>query len=420
MKTLKRFLTVTMAALFMGAFAMTTQAQNTDGLQYFSSYGQDGLNTFEGQKVEGTQYDGFKLKWGAAFTQQWQDLIQSNDNGGLNDIGPGFNLATANLNLDAQLADGMRLHLVTYLSSRHHSEAWVKGGYLQADKLPMLHSDLVDNLMQYLRLRIGHMEVNYGDNHFRRTDNANSLRNPFVGNYLMDSFTTEVGAEAYLMNSGVIAMLGVTGGQLHPDVTNPDGRTPSVYGKLGYDNYAKDGLRFRLTGSFYHNNNPTQLYHGDRSGARYYEVMAPGDAWSGRVQPAFSTGFTSYMINPFVKYEGFEFYGVFETTTERKSNGGNGNNAKQYSVEGIYRFGNADQLFIGARYNTVNGDLAGAVAPTTEQSVDRTQISAGWFMTKNVLMKGEYVIQNYNDFGTNSLYNGAQFKGLMVEAAIAF
>ena len=39
------------------------------------------------------------------------------------------------------------------------------------------------------------MEINYGDAHFRRSDNGNAIYNPFVGNYIMDAFTTEIGGE---------------------------------------------------------------------------------------------------------------------------------------------------------------------------------------------------------------------------------
>ena len=60
------------------------------------------------------------MKWGAAFTQQLQGVDHNNTPGGLVELGAGFNTATANLNTDVQLADGIRVNLITYLSSRHH------------------------------------------------------------------------------------------------------------------------------------------------------------------------------------------------------------------------------------------------------------------------------------------------------------
>ena len=62
--------------------------------------------------------------------------------------------------------------------------------------------------MEIVTVTVGHFEINYGDAHFRRSDNGNAIYNPFVGNYIMDAFTTEIGAEVYLEADGVIAMGG--------------------------------------------------------------------------------------------------------------------------------------------------------------------------------------------------------------------
>ena len=116
-------------------------------------------------------------------------------------IGPGFGYATANLYVNTQLADGMRLTMTLYLSSRHHQETWVKDGYVMIDKSPVnftAYNGILNNLWaRYITVKAGHMEINYGDAHFRRTDNGNGVYNPFIGNYLLDSFTTEIGGEIY-------------------------------------------------------------------------------------------------------------------------------------------------------------------------------------------------------------------------------
>ncbi|HKL87809.1 MAG TPA: hypothetical protein VJ884_02315, partial [Salinibacter sp.] len=199
-----------------------------------------------------TAYNGFAIKLGGAFTQQMQAISQSNDapdgsDASIPEIGRGFNLATANLDLDVQMARGIQLHVRTYLSSRHHPEAWVKGGYLQVNELPMFDSDGVDRVMNNLSIRAGHFMPNYGDAHFRRTDNADAIHNPFVGNNVIDAFTTEVGAEATFQSNGFLAVGGF-GGALNPSVTNPDDRAPSWHGKLGYDSQINDLIRVRLTG----------------------------------------------------------------------------------------------------------------------------------------------------------------------------
>ncbi len=52
--------------------------------------------------------------------------------------------------------------------------------------------------MNYLTLKVGVMELNYGDEHFRRSDNAEVMNNAFVGNYIMDAFTTAPGIGGYV------------------------------------------------------------------------------------------------------------------------------------------------------------------------------------------------------------------------------
>ena len=203
-------------------------------IQHYRPQDRRGLNMFEAPKEEGVAYNGFKLTWGAAFTQQYQSLSHSNtatakpvttagvttDANKLIEIGSGFNNAVANLYMNAQIARGIRVSLNSNLSSRHHNETWVNDGFLLIDASPFDVAAL-NTLMKYLTLRVGHFDINYGDAHFRRSANGNAMYNPFVGNYIMDAYTTEIGAEAYLRSNGWLAMAGVTGGEIRGQVTSP-------------------------------------------------------------------------------------------------------------------------------------------------------------------------------------------------------
>lgn len=407
-------------------------AQRSDVPQYFRPYDQRGVTTFEATPTDTVGYEGFQLFWGAGFTQQFQSIDHANaadpvlvDGANVNRlaaIGSGFNLATANLNLDAQLAEGIRVNLVAYLSSRHHSEAWVKGGYVQVDELPMLGSHRLDRIMQDLTVRAGHFEINYGDAHFRRTDNGNAMHNPFVGNYILEAFTTEIGGEIYARSNGLLAVAGVTGGEMKGAVSDPSDRAPSFYGKLGVDRQLTDELRVRLTGSAYTTARSAgnSLYFGDRAGSRYYDVMvnASGSNFtSGRINPVLRDEVTSYMVNPFVKLRGLELFGTYERATGQNHGESVDRAWNQYAVEGLYRFLPREQLYLGARYNLVRGELIGSGA---EVEVDRVQVGAGWFVTRSLLVKLEYVTQEYRDFPITDILHGGQFDGFMLEGVIAF
>ncbi|TDN95282.1 hypothetical protein DET49_102167 [Salegentibacter sp. 24] len=393
-------------------------------LPNFREPDQRGINEFEAPKDKITYFDGVQVRVGGASTIQFQDLDHENAAGNLPELEGNFNLATANLDLDVLLYDGVRMHLRTYLSSQHHTEAYVKGGYIQIDELNFISEGFASGLMNHLRFKIGHMENNYGDAHFRRTDNAMALYNPFVGNYLMDSFTTEVGAEVYMFNGPWLGMLGFTNGKLNQS-TSGDGETdPSFLAKVGYDNQLSEDLRFRLTGSLFHSGHNysrgNYLYTGDRAGSRYYNVMTNADGGdgfrAGRIAPSFKNEMTSFMINPFIKFGGLEFFGIYETTSGKDIGESDTRNYTQLSGELIYRFGVQEDFYFGGRYNTVNGEMA-----TGEDiSVNRFQLGAGWFMTKNILAKLEYVNQEYNDYPTGDIHAGGQFNGITLEAAISF
>ena len=406
-------------------------------IQYYRPQDKRGLNVFESPKQEGAEYTGFKLSWGAAFTQQYQSLKHSNtaspklvttagvttDVNKLIEIGSGFNNAVANLYMNAQLARGIRVSLNSNLSSRHHNETWVNDGYLLIDASPFDVAAL-NSIMKYLTLQVGHFEVNYGDSHFRRTANGNAMFNPFVGNYIMDAYTTEIGAQALVRSNGWLAMMGVTGGEIRGQVTKPKDRSLSYLTKLGYDKQVSPELRFRLTGSVYAKAKSVSntLYSGDRAGSRYYDVLEntasteSAQAWSGAIQPGFKSEVHALVINPFVKYQGLELFGNIEQAKGRAVTETADRTWHQNVGEVVYRLLN-DQVYVGGRYNTAWGQLVGI---TNDVKVNRYQLGGGWFVTPNVLAKAEYVSQKYLDFPTTDIRSGGKFNGLMIEGVVAF
>jgi hypothetical protein len=431
MRKLFRNITIaTIALLSVQAFSQEREARDLDNFRYRDLRG---VNQFEAPKDTVSTFDGLQVRIGGASTIQFQGLSHEStgkpvDGDGntiqLMDLGSNFNLPTANLDLDIHLYDGLRMHLRTYLSSRHHPEPYVKGGYIQIDKLDFISEGFLEPLMNNVRIKIGHMENNYGDAHFRRSDNAQALYNPFVGNLIMDAFTTEVGAEVYYFNNGFMGMVGVTNGKLNQSVDKSNDTGPSFLAKLGYDNMINDDLRLRLTGSVYHTNKSanSMLYNGDRAGSRYYLVMEAEGAspvsnfTSGRFNPGLRNEVTAIMFNPFVKYKGLEFFGTYERATGKANAELDTRSFDQYAAELIYRFGNSENMYVGGRYNYVDGEMMGG----TEVDMSRFNLAAGWFMTKNVLAKVEYVNQKYNGFPASDLRNGGKFDGIMLEAIISF
>ena len=431
MKSLINLLSVLLVTLFVTSLS----AQ----IQYTRATNQDGINVFEPSKMDANEFQGFELNIGGAFTQGFQALNHSNADTfklaskKLYALGNGFNLAAANLNFDVQLGDGIRMYLENYMAARRHNEFWVKGGYIQIDKLPMFGNP--EWYTKYFRVKLGHMEINYGDQHFRRSDGGNTIFNPFIENHIMDQFATEIGGEVYAFpTDGLMLMLGMTNGLIRNNIfdysTNPAGqvqkKNPAILLKAAYDKKVSDKLRYRLSASMYSNSespSPT-LYSGDRTGSNYFGVMelssytnGTSQVTSGRFSPGSFNSITAFIINPFVKYQGLEIFGSYEIangktiaeTTDRKTS--------QLAVEAVYRFLANEQVFLGARYNTVTSRLSGL---TSDVDVNRFALAAGWFPTKNLLLKGEYVTQKYENFPGTDYRNQGAFDGISIQAVVGF
>lgn len=375
---------------------------------------------FEAKKLDAEGFEELKVKVGADFALQYQGISHEADVE-LIDLKKNINLPTANLAIISDLAPGIRLYMNTYLSSRHHNEAWVEGGYLTIDKLPFWAA--TDNIMEFLTIKAGVMMPNYGDAHYYRSNNAAVTSNPFVGNWIMDAFTNNPGMEFLFRKDGILANVGINNGRMNYGRGGDLGEDLVFNWKLSYDTNINEDLRLRASFSGYHvgkGHSGSTLWDGDRAGARYYNVMQLFDASvpanntadanfrSGRWSPgANQTEMNSYMANLFAQFHGLELFGIYETMKGVRNAADQ--EFTQLAVQGIYRYGD---FYGGTRWNKVEDKLS-------DSSVSRVNIGGGWNMVEYVLIKLDYVIQNY-DGPAHGAIDGGEFKGLVVEAAISF
>jgi hypothetical protein len=403
-------------------------------IQNFRANDTRGINVFEAPKDAGIGFTGFKLDFGTGFSQNFQSLRHSNratavvvagvNTNQLMNIGNGFNTAQANLYLNAQVAPGIRLAMTSYLSSRHHNETWVKDGYALIDASPF-DIKAFNTIMKYTTIKVGHFEINYGDQHFRRTDNGQSFFNPFIGNLMTDAFTTEIGAEVYVRAKSFMGMVSVTNGEIKGDVTNAGKRSPAYIGKVGFDKQLTRDLRVRLTQSAYHKDKSASntLFTGDRGGSPYMLIMentaasTTANAWSGELRPSLGYRVNAFMTNPFIKFRGLEIMGTGETATGKSATEARYHTWRQWAGEGVYRFAD-EKLFAAYRYNEVAGRLS--IAMPGDIAAHRYQIGGGWYLNPMMLVKAEYLQQKYYGFPTNDIRFGGSIHGFMVQTALSF
>jgi hypothetical protein len=481
---------LTLAMLTAVALLAGTTAQ-AQAIQYSRYYDQRGINVFEPSKNDTTKFTGIKIRIGGSFTQNYQALKSTNKanyvatsatnatnknllygiiktQDSLTSNLNGFNLAQANLNFDIQIQDGIRVFLENYMSSRHHNEFWVKGGYIQIDKLPMFGNP--EWFTKYLRVKIGHFQPNFGDFQYRRSDGGNTIFNPFAENLILDAFTTEIGGEVYVFPSkDVMVMAGMTSGFINgniqptPDAVNNFGivrtkRSPSVFAKIAYDKQINSDLRFRISGSIYNNANSQRntLFAGDRTGSNYFGVMEPAtinglpisigtspsnpatqagpNFTSGRFDPSVANRVTAINISPFLKYKGLELQGGYDNIKgSAYSDVANGSWNKrgwnQIYAEAVYRFF-SDQVYVGVRYVSANGEPGGmrygandagkTVGAQAKVNINRLAFAAGYMPTRNMLLKVELLNQQYKDFPWSDYRYEAKLSGFMISAVIGF
>lgn len=433
---MKNWIKLSLTAVFFASFVMAhAQVQVTlddRDLQYFRRPGKQGINVFETPKDNTVEFNGVTARLGGDFSMIFQGLDHETGlaNTQLENLSNNFSLPSANLNIDVQLEDGVRMHLRTYLSSRNHNESWVKGGYIQFDKLDFIKPGLLNGFMEMATIRVGMNDINYGDAHFRRTDNAASIYNPFIENYIMDAFSTEPFMELTLQKNGFLGVAGITNGRLNQAPTSGDNGFV-FYGKVGYDKQMNEDLRVRLTGSLYSSSDQgtrDYLYNGDRAGAQYFRLFqvppAADNNFVGRYNPNYPY-LTAVQVNPFIKYGGLEFFGIYEITRNGDTNlndegGGTniGGGFNQVAGELIYRIGANERLYVGARVNKVSGKQYRGLS---DQEIMRTNLGAGWFMTDNILTKFEVVNQKYEGDGwTGTVFEDGQFNGFNIQAVISF
>jgi hypothetical protein len=358
------------------------------------------------------------------------DVFSSGDE--IASIPAGFQTAWGSVDFLADFDNAIQVYFELYLSSRPHSSTvYGHQGYLLVKDVPEnLRSDFLTRIFKTIDIKVGHFEIDFGDYRYRRSDNARTQRNALIGNTVIDPKTVEIGGELSVSTGPVTTMFGVGSGSTTEKFKNGTGI--SLHGKVSAD-VTPD---ITTSASFYrvdHSGNAVKfagswgnLFSGNRSGGPYSGVLAGGNA-PGQVTPGQGQKVTAAQFDITWLGRSAEFYSHFGFMEDADLNGSAEGTPREswtyYSAEGVYRF--SPILYGAVRFSGAKANELASI--DSSGLIYRTQVGAGLWLSKNLLLKAEYVHQGCNDFvesegsvGSVDAWRDPSFNGLISEVAFAF
>jgi hypothetical protein len=353
-------------------------------------------------------------------------------------VSPGFQNAFGDLGFIAKFGRNQEIEVVfdMYLSSRNHpSQTYGNEGYIVLRGVPENLESLkfLEPILEKVDIKAGHMLVDFGDASGHRTNNAIAQKNPLVGNFVIDPNIVSIGMQASSKPNGRYGWLvGVSNGTTTEDWNV--GRGFAYNGKLIF--YPVKSLRTSVSyiGTD-QSDNPTkaaggssmQMFTGNRSGERYAGILGGGQA-PGNVFPQAGEKFSAAQVDvTFDNGSPLELYGHYGITQDKDINGTAAGTPEEkwtyFAGDVVYRFTPA--LYAAARYSNASTDmLAGS---SSDGRVDRIQVGGGLWLTRNLLVKMEYVHQQYDGFAVGQVVNNGiqawknpSFSGVISEVSFSF
>jgi predicted porin len=353
------------------------------------------------------------------------------------DVEPGFQNAFGNLGFIAKFGKNEEIEVVfdMYLSSRNHpSQTYGNEGYIVMRGVPENLQSLkfLAPILSKVDIKAGHMLVDFGDAARHRSNNAIVQDNPLIGNFVIDPNIVSIGMQVASKPGRYGWLVGASNGTTTEDWNIGRG---FAYNAKVYAVPVK-GLRTAL--SFIatdQSDNPTkaqggssmQMFTGNRSGERYAGVLGGGQA-PGNVFPQAGEKFSATQLD--VTWDNgspLKLYGHYGITQDKDINGTAAGTPEEkwnyYAADAKYEITPA--LYAAARYSSAQTDML--AGNTSNGIVDRIQVGGGFWLTKNLLMKVEYVQQKYSGFALGQMVNNGiqawrdpEFSGVISEVSFSF
>jgi hypothetical protein len=374
---------------------------------------------------------------GTAQALQHENAFATNGTA-LTDVEPGFQTAFGDLGFIGKFGENEEIEVVfdMYLSSRNHpSSTYGNEGYILMRGVPENLESLrfLEPLLAKVDVKAGHFMLNFGDALEHRSNNAIVQKNPLVGNFVIDPNIVSIGMEVSSKPGRFNWLIGASNGTTTEDWNT--GRGFSYHGKVAF--YPVKPLRTSLSYiAADHSGNPPkgaaggssmQMFTGNRSGERYAGILGGGQA-PGGVFPQAGEKFEAMQAD--VTWDGalpVKLYGHYGVTRDMDINGSLPGEPEEtwsyYAGDVVYEL--TDNLYAAARYSAATADMF--QGRDSNGKVTRYQVGGGFWLTKNLLWKVEYVKQQYSGFAAGDVVNNnvqawrdPAFSGVITEVSFAF
>jgi hypothetical protein len=316
-------------------------------------------------------------------------------------LNPGLQDPFANLSFLATIPDKMDVYFDLYVASRPHPNTmYAHEGYLLFKQMPApLDTGLLGDVFNYINVKVGAFDIDFGDGNYRRSNNAFVQRNPLIGNPLVDPNVEEIGGEVYTIKGPIYALFGLTNGTTteHFDY----GTEPAIHGKI----WGNPLPEVRTSVSAYHVDlagtntlyETSDLYSAGRSGEPFGGIFGNGDD-PGSILPQAGRDVTAVQGDVTWNHWPFEAYGNVGWTQDSDTNGpGPGHPAERWTygtAEGVYHL--TPGFYFAGRYGLADAESVGGVR--TNGWVDRGELGCGYWLTNDVLIKAEGIYEQYHVF----------------------
>ena len=350
---------------------------------------------------------------------------------------PGIQTPFGQLIVLADLGGAIEVYMDVFIASRPHQEE------LQADEGFMLFRHLSGPLapiFDYVHVKAGGFEMDFGDAHYRRSNNSDVQRNPLIGNYVIDPREVDIGAE-FFSPPGSLPINWLFGVGIGNREDFQAHRGWQFHGKLWVDTYS--GFRpsvsiFRVNNAgnptgFPNTGSKSNLFSSNRAGGPYAAVLNNGNA-PGQITPGNGQDVTALQADLTWCREAWEVYGHCGWYQDADMNGiapGTPNQSwLYYAGEGVYRF--TPRMYAAARYSGATAlHLVSSLDNTQDVKssgvVHRFQIGGGYWLHDMILAKLEYVYQFYDGFTPNGsqvsgvdVWRNPTFNGVLMEISFTF